>query len=74
MMAAKSFRPPVKNLQQIQHWATILGTELYTRVIDDFELNQRWPKNLVVCVMNLHSWFQSVETKWVERLLHALTL
>ncbi|CAG8614410.1 5311_t:CDS:2 [Paraglomus brasilianum] len=48
MMAAKSFRPPVKNLQQIQHWATILGTELYTRVIDDFELNQRWPKNLVI--------------------------
>jgi hypothetical protein len=53
MMAVKSFRPSLKNLEEIQHWATILGTELYTRVMDDFELNQRWPKNLVVCIIKL---------------------
>ncbi|CAG8461275.1 11556_t:CDS:10, partial [Ambispora gerdemannii] len=48
MMASKSFRPPVTKMSQIEHWANILGVELYTRVKDDYEINQRWPKNLLI--------------------------
>ncbi|KAG9284815.1 hypothetical protein G9A89_003738 [Geosiphon pyriformis] len=48
MMASKSFRPPIKTLANVEHWMNILATELYTRVIDDYELNQRWPRTLVM--------------------------
>jgi len=48
MMAAKSFRPPFRTLDQGLHWIRILSAELYTRLHDDYEINSRWPKTLVV--------------------------
>ncbi|CAJ0747410.1 10324_t:CDS:2 [Entrophospora sp. SA101] len=46
MMAAKSFKPPLKNFSQIEHWCKILSSELYKRLLDDYEINNRWPKTL----------------------------
>ncbi|KAG5458131.1 MAG: DNA polymerase [Olpidium bornovanus] len=48
MMAAKSLRPPVMNVQQAEHWVGILSSELFTRLRDEFDDNQRWPKTLVL--------------------------
>ncbi|CAJ0858829.1 14634_t:CDS:10 [Entrophospora sp. SA101] len=48
MMAAKSFKPPLKSLSQVVHWCNILSSELYKRLLDDYEINNRWPKTLTI--------------------------
>lgn len=48
MMAAKTMHPPVKDLKGLSQWASILAAELFTRLHEDHELNQRWPKTLTV--------------------------
>lgn len=50
MAAIKSFRPRLSQDSQIQHWLDILSSELFTRLFDDFDLNKRWPKTLVLGV------------------------
>ncbi|KAJ3366412.1 DNA-directed DNA polymerase eta rad30 [Allomyces javanicus] len=50
MMAAKSLRPPATSTQQLDQWLVILCGELFTRVRDDFDVYQRWPRQLVLNV------------------------
>ena len=51
MMAAKSFRPLVHSIEKMEHWIHILGSELYARVTDNFELSHQWPKTLMVSII-----------------------
>ncbi|KNE57282.1 hypothetical protein AMAG_03014 [Allomyces macrogynus ATCC 38327] len=48
MMAAKSLRPPATSTQQLDQWLAILCGEVFTRVRDDFDVYQRWPRQLVL--------------------------
>ncbi|KNE66017.1 hypothetical protein AMAG_10294 [Allomyces macrogynus ATCC 38327] len=48
MLAAKSLRPPAASTQQLDQWLVILCGELFTRVRDDFDVYQRWPRQLVL--------------------------
>ncbi|KAJ3299161.1 DNA-directed DNA polymerase eta rad30 [Borealophlyctis nickersoniae] len=46
MAACKSLRPSITKDEEARHWLGILSAELFTRLQDDYELNQRWPKTL----------------------------
>ena len=48
MGACKNFRPKISQMTEIRHWVSVLSTELFNRVKDDYETNERWPKNLTV--------------------------
>lgn len=44
----KALRPPIKQSSQLHHWIGILASELYTRVMDELELRNRYPKTISV--------------------------
>ncbi|RUP52118.1 LOW QUALITY PROTEIN: hypothetical protein BC936DRAFT_141014 [Jimgerdemannia flammicorona] len=46
MMAAKSFRPPVRDMATLEHWLNVLAAEVFTRIQFDFETHARWPKTM----------------------------
>jgi len=48
LLSAKSFRPPLTNIGEIQHWLSVFGWEIYERISEDFEANGRWAKNMVM--------------------------
>jgi hypothetical protein len=48
MMAAKSLRKPALTFKDLSNWLLVLGTEIFNRVTEDFETNQRWPKTFTV--------------------------
>ncbi|KAI9320760.1 hypothetical protein BX666DRAFT_1230602 [Dichotomocladium elegans] len=48
LMAAKSFRPPVKSPDEMQRWLNILSAELYTRILTNSEDFSLWPKTLAI--------------------------
>lgn len=48
MMASKVFSPPLRMLADVERWMAVLGSEIYMRIMDDFEERSRWPKTLVV--------------------------
>jgi hypothetical protein len=48
MGACKSFRPFVENSEQIERWLEILAAELFSRLLDEYELRKRWPKTITV--------------------------
>ncbi|KAJ3389042.1 DNA-directed DNA polymerase eta rad30 [Lobulomyces angularis] len=48
MAANKSFRSPVRDVEQGRHWLNILSSELYTRLLEENEMNSRWPKTIAV--------------------------
>ncbi|KNC96743.1 uncharacterized protein SPPG_07951 [Spizellomyces punctatus DAOM BR117] len=48
MGACKNLRPSITNDDQARHWLGILSSELFTRLQDDYEMNQRWPKTLAL--------------------------
>ncbi|KAI9102840.1 hypothetical protein DFS34DRAFT_412582 [Phlyctochytrium arcticum] len=48
MAACKSLRPPVVDEKGVRHWLEILAAELWTRVGEEWEVNRRWPKTLVL--------------------------
>ncbi|TPX69749.1 DNA-directed DNA polymerase [Spizellomyces sp. 'palustris'] len=48
MAACKNLRPSIVNDDQARHWLGILSCELFTRLQDDHEMNQRWPSTLAL--------------------------
>ena len=44
MNACKSMRPPLQKEDDLKRWMSILASELYTRVHDEFDETSRWPK------------------------------
>jgi hypothetical protein len=48
MMASKQFTPPLRLVSDVERWMSVLGSEIYMRIMDDFEERSRWPKTLVV--------------------------
>jgi DNA polymerase eta len=46
MAACKSFRPSISTDEKLSQWLDILSVELYTRLLDDYEMTKRWPKTL----------------------------
>jgi hypothetical protein len=47
-MASKVFQPPLRFVADVERWMAVLGSEIYMRIMDDFEERSRWPKTLVV--------------------------
>ncbi|CAO3673051.1 unnamed protein product [Umbelopsis ramanniana] len=48
MMASKVFSPPLRMIADVERWMAVLGSEIYMRIMDDFEERSRWPKTLVI--------------------------
>ena len=48
MAACKTFRPNLTTTEQISSWIEILSSELYGRIIDEYETNSRRPKTLIL--------------------------
>ncbi|KAI8575106.1 hypothetical protein K450DRAFT_263282 [Umbelopsis ramanniana AG] len=48
MMASKVFSPPLRLISDVERWMAVLGSEIYMRMMDDFEERSRWPKTLVI--------------------------
>ena len=46
MLSSKNLRPPAQTELEMEQWLTILGNELYERLLEDRETNKRWPKTL----------------------------
>ncbi|TPX49243.1 DNA-directed DNA polymerase [Synchytrium endobioticum] len=44
MNACKALRPALQKEQDLRNWMSILASELYTRVHDEFDETSRWPK------------------------------
>lgn len=47
-MSAKKMRTPLKDWQSLSDWLLLLVTELSGRLLEDFQLNHRWPHTLTV--------------------------
>ena len=54
MAACKTFRPNLTNSDQGKSWIEILSSELYARIVYEFETNSRRPKTLVLCMTLNH--------------------
>lgn len=50
LLSAKSFRPPLNNIAEVKHWLSVFAWEIYDRITEDFEVNGRWAKTLVVSI------------------------
>ncbi|KAI9285429.1 hypothetical protein BC943DRAFT_323322 [Umbelopsis sp. AD052] len=48
MMASKVFTPPLRLISDVERWMAVLGSEIFMRIMDDFEERSRWPKTLVI--------------------------
>ncbi|KAI8388570.1 uncharacterized protein BYT42DRAFT_560542 [Radiomyces spectabilis] len=48
LMAAKAMHPPLKSGREMERWFKILSTELYARIMINFEEYGTWPKSIVV--------------------------
>ncbi|KAF7729768.1 DNA-directed DNA polymerase eta rad30 [Apophysomyces ossiformis] len=46
LMAAKSMNPSISTEREMQRWFTILGSELYNRILAHFEEYGSWPKTI----------------------------
>lgn len=47
-MAAKTLRPALKSWQQVDCWLRLLAAELWERLEEDSQVNQRWPRTVSV--------------------------
>ncbi|KAI9034257.1 hypothetical protein DFJ74DRAFT_762882 [Hyaloraphidium curvatum] len=48
MMSAKSFRPPLRTMDEVKHWLDVLAWEIHDRITEDYDVNGRWSKTLVL--------------------------
>jgi DNA polymerase eta len=48
MQSCKNFRKGIQDMNTLNHWLRNLSSELYHRLFQDFEENQRWPKSVAV--------------------------
>lgn len=47
-MAAKSLRPALKEWSQLERWLRLLCMELWERLEEDHQANQRWPRTITL--------------------------
>lgn len=55
MMASKVFSPPLRLHADVERWMAVLGSEIYMRMMDEFEERSRWAKTLVVRRSSLYN-------------------
>ncbi|KAI8049582.1 hypothetical protein BDF22DRAFT_186764 [Syncephalis plumigaleata] len=46
MNSVKTFFTPLKTMEEMEQWIDTLAVELYTRLQDEYEANNRWPSKL----------------------------
>ena len=48
MVSVKNFTSPLTTEEQARQWISILSSELFTRIQEEYDENRRWPKTLTI--------------------------
>lgn len=47
-MAAKAFTPAIDLPSQMENWFSILSVELHSRILQNYQDHQTWPKSIAI--------------------------